>query len=57
MEVELYTHHFTMFLEELNNAGCWEALDLLPSVRGDAYLCERLYKLHLVRLYNCRVKV
>jgi len=36
--VALHTHHLTTFQEQLNNAALREALDLLPSIRGDALL-------------------
>ena len=38
VEVEPQTHRLTTFQEELNNAVLQEALDLLPSARGDALL-------------------
>ena len=38
VEVALHTHQLTTFQEMLNNATLREALDLLPSIRGDALL-------------------
>ena len=52
MEVALYTHRLTTCQEELNNAALQEALDLLPSICGDALLREALYKLYITRLNN-----
>jgi len=47
IEVALHTCHLTTFQEQLNNAALREALDLLPFVRGDAFLREALYKLRV----------
>jgi len=57
IEVGLHTHHLTKFQEELNNATLREALDLLPSVQGNALLRERLYKLRITRLHDRTVKL
>jgi len=46
-----------MFQEELNNAPLREALDLLPSVRGNALLREALYKLLFTCPHNQTVKL
>jgi len=40
------------FHEELNNKAFREALDLLPSIRGDASLREILYKLCIVGFHD-----
>ena len=55
--VALHTHRLTTFQQELNNAALREALHLLPSIRGDALLKEALYKLHIVRLHDCAVRL
>ena len=47
LKVALHTHRLTTFQDELNNEALREALDLLPSIRGDALLRETLYKLQL----------
>ena len=57
VEVALHTHRLTAFQERLNNAALHEALDLLPSIRGDALLREALYKLRIARLHNRAVRV
>jgi len=56
-QVTLHTHCLTIFQEELNNAALREALDLLPSFRGDALLREVLYKLCIACLHNSAVKL
>jgi len=38
IEVAIHTYCLTIFQEALNNPVLWEALDLLPSVRGDVLL-------------------
>ena len=57
VEVSLHTHCLTTFQEELNNAAVLEALDLLPSIRGDALLQEALYKRCIAYLYDRAVKL
>ena len=57
VEVALHTHWLTTFQEALNNAALREALDLLPSIRGNALLCEALYKLLITRLHNRSVRI
>jgi len=57
VEVALHTHRLTAFQETLNNAALREALDLLPSVRGNALLRKALYKLRIVRLHNRTVRL
>ena len=57
VEVALQTHCLTTFQEEFNNATLREALDLLPSIRGDAFLREALYKLRIAHLYERVVKL
>ena len=57
VEVVLHTYRLTTFQEELNNATLREALDLLPSIRGDALLREALYKLRIARLLDRAVRV
>jgi len=57
IEVALHTHRLTSFQETLNNVALREALDLLPSIRGDARLREALYKLRIARLHNHVVKL
>ena len=44
IEVALHTYRLTTFQEELNSALLREALDLLPSVQGDALVREGLCK-------------
>jgi len=56
VEAALHTHRLTTFQEALNNTALREALDLLPSVRGDAFLRETLYKLRVARLHDRTVK-
>ena len=41
----------------MNNTALLEALDLLPSIRGDALLRKALYKLRIVRLHDRTVKL
>ena len=41
----------------MNNTALCEALDLLPSIRGDALFREALYKLRIAPLHNCAVRV
>ena len=57
VEVTLHTHRLNMFQEELNNAALREALDLLPSIRGDTILREALYKLRIARLHDHTIKL
>ena len=57
VEVPLHTHRLTTSHEELNNAARREALDLLPSVRRDALLCEALYKLCIAQLHDRMIKL
>jgi len=57
IEVALQTHWLTTFQEALNNAALHEALDLIPSIRGDALLSEALYKLCITRLHHHTVKI
>ena len=56
-EVALHTHRLTTFQEDLNNAVLREALDLLPSIRGNALRKEALYKLRIAPLHNHKVRV
>ena len=56
IKVGFHTHCLTTFQEALNNAALYEALDLLPSVRGDALLLRALYKLRMARLHDRMVK-
>jgi len=48
IDIAFHTHHLSTFQVALKNAALWEALDLLPFVRGDALLKEALYKLRIV---------
>ena len=57
IEVALHTHGLTTFQEGLNNAALRKALDLFPSIRGDALLRGALYKLRIARLHNRAVTV
>jgi len=57
VKVALYTYRLTMFREELNNIALRDALDLLPSVRGDALLREALYKFSIAHLHDRAVKL
>ena len=57
IEVVLHTHPLTTFQEELNNAALQEALDLLPSVHGDALLRAALYKLRIMRVHDRIVRL
>jgi len=57
VEVALHTHRLTTFQEELNNEALREALNLLPSVQGNALLQETLYKLRVARLHDHTVKL
>ena len=57
VEVALHTHRLTTFQETSNNATQREALDPLPSVRGDTLLCEILYKLRVARLHNRAIRM
>ena len=42
VKLAFHTHRLTTFQEELNNVALREALDLLPSILGDALLTETL---------------
>lgn len=57
VEVALHTHRLTTFQEAANNAALREALDLLPSIRGDSMLRETLYKLRIARIHNRTVRM
>jgi len=57
VEVALHTHCVTTFQEELNNATLHEALDLLPSVRGDALIGEAFYKFCIAHFHDRTVKL
>jgi len=57
VEVTLHIHRLTTFQEELNNATLREALDLLPSIRGDALLREAPYKLRITCLHDRVVRL
>jgi len=56
IELAICTHKVTTFQTTLNNQALREALDLLPFVRGDAYLCEEITKDRMARFYNRKVK-
>ena len=57
VDVDLHTHRLITFEEELNNVALQEALDLLPSICGDALLREAFYKLRIARLHNHVVRL
>jgi len=57
VEAALHIHRLTRFQEELNNAAHREALDLLPSIRGNALLREALYKLCITRHHDRTVNL
>ena len=57
VEVALHTHCLTTFYEELNSAVLREALDLLPTVRGDTLIRETLYMLRITHLHDWVVKL
>jgi len=52
IEVAIHTHRVAAFQTTLNNQPLREALDLLPLVRGDAYVREEVAKAHMTRFYN-----
>ena len=56
IKVDLHLHCVATFQEALNNLALREALDLLPSIRGDTYIREALYKLRTTCLHNQSVK-
>ena len=56
IELAIQTHRVTAFQTTLNNKTLQEALDLLPLVRGDPYLCEEVAKARMARFYNRKVK-
>ena len=56
IELAIHTHRGTAFQTTLNNQALREALDLLPLVKGDAYLCEEVAKARIARFYNRKVK-
>jgi len=57
VEVAFHTHRLITFQEELNNVALQEALDLLPSIRGDALFREELYKLCITCLNKRAVRL
>jgi len=54
VKVSTHTHCMTTFQEDFNNTTIREARDSLPSVRGNTYLLEVLYKIRTA--YNWKVK-
>jgi len=56
VKVAIHTHRVATFQVTLNNQTSHEALDLLPLVMGDAYLCEEVAKAWITRFYNHKVK-
>jgi len=50
------THRTITFQIAQNNQALREALDLLPLVRGDAYLRDEVAKARMARFYNRRVR-
>jgi len=56
IELANHTHRVTAFQTTLNNKTLQEALDLLPLVRGDPYLCEEVAKARMAHFYNRKVK-
>jgi len=56
IELAIRTHKVRTFQTTQNNQALREALDLLPLLRGDAYLCEEVAKARMARFYNRRVK-
>jgi len=56
IELAIRTHRTTTFQIAKNNQALREALDLLPLVRGDAYLRKEVAKARMTRFYNRRVR-
>jgi len=56
IELAIRTHRTTTFQTAQNNQASREALNLLPLVRGDAYLHEEVAKARMARFYNRRVR-
>jgi len=54
IEVPIHTHRVAAFQKTLNSQALQDALDLLPLVRGNTYLCEEVAKACLTRFYNRR---
>ena len=57
VQLALRTHQLSTFQEELNNTTLREALNLLPSIRGDALFREELYKLCITCLNKRAVRL
>jgi len=55
VKVALHTHRHGMLQEKLNNAALREALDLLPTIRGDVLLRETLHKLRIAHLHPIKI--
>jgi len=47
VEVVIHTHQVRTFQKDLNNKAPRETLDLLPIMRGDAYLKEETTKIRM----------
>ena len=56
VEVAFHTHRLTTFQEDLDHKALQEALDLLLSVWGDAFLIETLYKLCVPWLQDSTIR-
>ena len=56
IEVAIHAHRISTFQTTLNSQTLREALDLLPLVRGEAYLRKEVAKAHMTHFYNRRVK-
>jgi len=56
VKVAIHIHQITTFQKDLNSNALNKALDLLPMVRGNAYLREGIAKVWMTRFYNHKVK-